>query len=213
VPDDDHTAAPSITGRSRASQQNWPAHVRVGSLADFMPSLGHVRFAPRKRASIGAVGMSAWGQTRSFGDVGSMSGFAESRHGWAIHEYTPSVHTGRDRLSKKCESRFTLTDGESGSGHDATVARCVVTSPGPSLGSGGSGRSGRASVVPEAQAVFSRRRHQPSRPPLAKIRPGSPAPAMGLGTGAGSLARKPIGKILRKSALNSNVGASSLVAY
>jgi hypothetical protein len=27
-------------------------------------------------------------------------------------------------------------------------------------------------VAPEAQAVFCRRRHQPSRPPLAKIRPG-----------------------------------------
>jgi uncharacterized protein (DUF1501 family) len=31
-----------------------------------------------------------------------------------------------------------------------------------------------------------RRRHQPRRPPLAKIRPGSPAPAIGPGTGAGS---------------------------
>ena len=28
------------------------------------------------------------------------------------------------------------------------------------------------------QAIFFRRRHQPSRPPLAKIRPGTPAPAM-----------------------------------
>ena len=35
---------------------------------------------------------------------------------------------------------------------------------------------------PEAQAVFCRRRHQPRRPPLAKIRPGSPAPTMGAGT-------------------------------
>jgi hypothetical protein len=33
-------------------------------------------------------------------------------------------------------------------------------------------------VAPEAQAIF-RRRHQPRRPPLTKIRPGSPAPAMG----------------------------------
>jgi hypothetical protein len=29
------------------------------------------------------------GQTRSFGDVGSMSGSPESGHGWAIYEYTP----------------------------------------------------------------------------------------------------------------------------
>jgi hypothetical protein len=32
------------------------------------------------------------------------------------------------------------------------------------------------------QAIFCRRRHQPRRPPLAKIRPGRPAPAMGAGT-------------------------------
>src|SRR6476660_6537857 len=32
-----------------------------------------------------------------------------------------------------------------------------------------------------------RRRHQPRRPPLAKIRPGSPAPAMGPGTGTADL--------------------------
>jgi hypothetical protein len=37
-------------------------------------------------------------------------------------------------------------------------------------------------VAPEAQAIFRRRRHQPRRPPQAKIRPGSPAPAMGPGT-------------------------------
>ena len=33
-----------------------------------------------------------------------------------------------------------------------------------------------------AQAIFCRRRHQPSRPPLARIRPGTPAPTMGPGT-------------------------------
>ena len=32
------------------------------------------------------------------------------------------------------------------------------------------------------QAIFRRRRHQARRPPLAKIRPGSPAPTMGPGT-------------------------------
>jgi hypothetical protein len=35
----------------------------------------------------------------------------------------------------------------------------------------------------DAQAIFCRRRHQPRRPPLAKIRPGRPAPAIGPGTG------------------------------
>jgi hypothetical protein len=30
-----------------------------------------------------------WGQTRSFGDVGAMSGLPESGHDWAIYEYTP----------------------------------------------------------------------------------------------------------------------------
>src|SRR5262249_53523705 len=34
----------------------------------------------------------------------------------------------------------------------------------------------------KAQAIFCRRRHQPRRPPPAKIRPGSPAPATGPGT-------------------------------
>ena len=32
--------------------------------------------------------MSQRGQTRSFGDVGSMSGLPDSGHGWAIYEYT-----------------------------------------------------------------------------------------------------------------------------
>src|SRR5262249_49535510 len=39
---------------------------------------------------------------------------------------------------------------------------------------------------PDVQAIFCRRRHQPRRPPLAKIRPGRPAPAMGAGTGGWS---------------------------
>jgi hypothetical protein len=34
-------------------------------------------------------------------------------------------------------------------------------------------------------ALFFRRRHQPRRPALAKIRPGSPAPATGPGTALG----------------------------
>jgi hypothetical protein len=32
--------------------------------------------------------MSQLGQTRSFGDIGSMSGLAKSGHGAAIYEYT-----------------------------------------------------------------------------------------------------------------------------
>jgi hypothetical protein len=38
--------------------------------------------------------------------------------------------------------------------------------------------------MPEAQAIFCRRRHQARRPPLAKIRPGTPAPTLGPGTSA-----------------------------
>jgi hypothetical protein len=38
------------------------------------------------------------------------------------------------------------------------------------------------------QAIFCRRRHQPRRPALAKIRPGSPAPAIGPGTGSDAVA-------------------------
>ena len=36
--------------------------------------------------------------------------------------------------------------------------------------------------APNAQAIFCGRRHQPRRPPFAKIRPGRPAPATGAGT-------------------------------
>jgi hypothetical protein len=37
-------------------------------------------------------------------------------------------------------------------------------------------------VLKDAQAIFRRRRHQPRRPLLAKIRPGGPASATGPGT-------------------------------
>ena len=40
---------------------------------------------------------------------------------------------------------------------------------------------GRPTRLPR-QAIFRRRRHQPSNPPLAKIKPGRPAPTMGPGT-------------------------------
>jgi hypothetical protein len=42
--------------------------------------------------------MSLVGQTRSFGDVGSMSGLPESGHGWAIHEYATVVRRGSSRI-------------------------------------------------------------------------------------------------------------------
>jgi hypothetical protein len=45
--------------------------------------------APGRRGPISWPLMSALGQTRSFGDVGSMSGLPESGHDWAIYEYTP----------------------------------------------------------------------------------------------------------------------------
>jgi hypothetical protein len=35
--------------------------------------------------------------------------------------------------------------------------------------------------LPDAQAIFCRRRHQPRRPPLANISPGGPAPTIGPG--------------------------------
>ena len=53
---------------------------------------------------------------------------------------------------------------------------------------------------PEAQAVFCRRRHQPSRPPPAKIRPGSPAPTMGPGT---------VTPLSVKAALNWSLGGAN----
>ena len=41
---------------------------------------------------------------------------------------------------------------------------------------------GSARITPDIQAIFCRRRHQPRRPPLAKIRPGRPTPTTGPGT-------------------------------
>jgi hypothetical protein len=54
----------------RSAKHSWRGSVR-GSL----------------HCGIGLRLMSARGQTRSFGDVGSMSGLPESGHGWAIYEY------------------------------------------------------------------------------------------------------------------------------
>src|SRR5262249_9045215 len=46
-------------------------------------------------------------------------------------------------------------------------------------------------VLPYIQALFCRRRRQPRRPPIAKIKPGNPAPAMGPGTGRGPVVKEP----------------------
>jgi len=48
--------------------------------------------------------------------------------------------------------------------------------------------------------VFFRRRHQPRRPPPAKIRPGRPAPAMGPGTAAGVAIPKTASNVLETEA-------------
>jgi hypothetical protein len=47
------------------------------------------------RLPVGA--RSVVGQTRSYGDVGSMSGLPESGHDWAIYEYTPLEEQGTSR--------------------------------------------------------------------------------------------------------------------
>src|SRR5262249_31748972 len=47
------------------------------------------------------------------------------------------------------------------------------------------GRSAKRPQSGHAQATFCHRRHQPSRPPHAKIKPGRPAPTVGAGTLAG----------------------------
>ena len=48
--------------------------------------------------------MTAVGQTRSFGDVGSMSGLPESGHGRAIYEYTPFCNGPGDVKSPRVMS-------------------------------------------------------------------------------------------------------------
>jgi hypothetical protein len=66
-------------------------------------------------------------------------------------------------------------------------------SPGICCLNGGANDQAAARATELFFAVFRRFRHQPRNPPLAKIRPGSPAPAMGPGTAAGvkvSVAKK-----------------------
>src|SRR5262249_16079682 len=63
------------------------------------------------------------------------------------------------------------------------------------------------SIGLDVQAIFRRRRHQPSRPPLAKSSPGTPAPAMGPGTAAGVLPIPELVMIEYRSAF-ANVGST-----
>jgi hypothetical protein len=55
--------------------------------------------------------MSLVGQTRSFGDVGSMSGLTETGHSWAIYEYTPLVLAmkGRDYAGDLSQGKLMAT--------------------------------------------------------------------------------------------------------
>jgi hypothetical protein len=68
----------------------------------------------------------------------------------------------------------------------------LPTDAGLSLLSSSRAEAGHTSI--RDQAIFCRRRHQPRRPPLAKIRPGRPAPAMGPGTLAGRAVSKSYSK-------------------
>src|SRR5215831_3394324 len=66
--------------------------------------------------------------------------------------------------------------------------------------------------LPYAQALFCRRRHQPSRRPppnISAIRPGSPAPAMGPGTGTPTLAIAP-GKLLNSLPMDMEVSNAGI---
>jgi hypothetical protein len=64
-----------------------------------------------------------------------------------------------------------------GEANCSTTAMPITAEPNQRLTTSIRSISGR-----DAQAIFRRRRHQPRRPQPAKIRPGSPAPAMGAGT-------------------------------
>jgi hypothetical protein len=55
--------------------------------------------------------MTAVGQTRSFGDIGSMSGLTESGHSWAIYEYKAPAVGGRAETAC-CHSSKTRTPPE-----------------------------------------------------------------------------------------------------
>ena len=60
----------------------------------------------------------------------------------------------------------------------------------------------------EVQALFFRRRHQPRKPPPAKIRPGSPAPAIGPGTAAAATVTVKVGEMFAAAAQDDDAPAS-----
>ena len=62
--------------------------------------IGQDRVRGLPRCEISARLTAASGQSRSFGDVGSMSGLPEIGHGWATYEYTPysTIRVGEARL-------------------------------------------------------------------------------------------------------------------
>jgi hypothetical protein len=67
------------------------------------------------------------GQTRSFGDVGSMSGLPGSGHGWAIEQRCrPTRPTGLGMLEMELGPEFAL-------GNSTRVSLIAVARPGPSL--------------------------------------------------------------------------------
>jgi len=62
---------------------NMPIIVRLATKADLSNRSAAVALR------ISSPLMTAVGQTRSFGDIGSMSGLPKSGHDGAIYEYTP----------------------------------------------------------------------------------------------------------------------------
>src|SRR5262245_33700855 len=73
-------------------------------------------------------------------------------------------------------------------------------------------RKRRVQIALDVQAIFFRRRHQPRRPPLAKIRPGSPAPAMGPGTARPGTARNASGPVPNSNLTELIIGLSAPVS-
>jgi hypothetical protein len=96
-----------------------------------------------------------------------------------------------------CKAVLAISSGNAAAGIDPVeMGRCIGMIEGVALlgrvlinrdCSAIVGRSNRRVLLWEVQAIFFRRRHQARRPPLAKIRPGRPAPAIGPGTGIDAL--------------------------
>jgi len=100
-------------------------------------------------------------------EIATFPGSSGARPGPAIAYST--VGTGRTPSAVPSSSNFPASHSDSEPGLIAQSYRTFSSSP--------LGRPTR--VAPEAQAIFRRRRYKPRRPPLAEMRPGSPAPTMG----------------------------------